>query len=437
MKKKLLIIILVMFIGIMNVNAELEITKIENYYINYNGVKSEFLMFKDSETNKVLFSMSPYQTIKDFNLESKNFSYNLFPEQDKSILNDIQDILYLGYGNSDHTDLKWYLLSQYLLWQKLGYDMDIQDNLGNSVTETYYSFYNEYLALIENFKILPSYFSNTIDINYGEKYLLEDLNNVIEEYILIPYTFVRIESKDGQKYLYGKQPIKSKLGCYRSSQLNGNNTVYFSDDLVFINVVSSSKQTYEVDVNIHGGKIKIINVDENNKPVENSVYKLYNSNNKFIRNLTTNTLGEAITDYLLYDDYYLIESYIDELYVSNTEKIDVEFVDYGISEILIKSRLVEEEIQDDIINDNNENIEVDEDEKIENIVDDKKEDDVFENENVMLENPITEEENTVEESDKEIEFVVPQTKLDLTKYIILGSILLLLIGCLIYVKKSN
>jgi len=425
MLKKILLFIMIL-IGVERVNAtELEMVDIDNYYIKYNGIKSDVLMFRNNDTKEALFNISPYENVDASSIRYKYMNYSLFPNIEKELLNDIQDYLYLGYGYKNHDGVEWYLLSQHLLWQTLGYEIDIIDEFDNSILNIYQAEYSEYLDLIADFKVLPSYFTEIIDLNYGENYLLNDTNNVEKQFNLIPYSYIRVEESDNGKYLYGKKPIKSMLALQHTNQPSGYNKVYYSDDSVFINNYTSSKRSYVMGVNIHGGKIKIINIDENNDPIKDAIYMVYNSRDDSVCKLRTDQNGVATTSYLPYDDYYLMEVFMDEQYVSNKDKIKIDFIDYKTNEIMVINKLVKEE--NNVLIDKNETPDNAEAKDAMNEVG---------NFNIVEQKP--KETKKLELDDNiefdEIELDVPKTSFDLTKYIIVIIGLLLLIGLKLYAK---
>ena len=73
------------------------------------------------------------------------------------------------------------------------------------------------------------------------------------------------------------------------------------------------------------GNLRIIKVDAENNEIllENVKFKLYDSNDNFVEDVTTDAKGEAVIGNLNIGDYYLQEVETDEKYILNEEKIQV------------------------------------------------------------------------------------------------------------------
>ncbi len=73
------------------------------------------------------------------------------------------------------------------------------------------------------------------------------------------------------------------------------------------------------------GNLRIIKVDADNNEIllENVKFKLYDSNDNFVEDVTTDAKGEAVIGNLNIGDYYLQEVETDEKYILNEEKIQV------------------------------------------------------------------------------------------------------------------
>ncbi len=73
------------------------------------------------------------------------------------------------------------------------------------------------------------------------------------------------------------------------------------------------------------GNLRIIKVDAENNEIllENVKFKLYDSNDNFVEDVTTDAKGEAVIENLNIGNYYLQEVETDEKYILNKEKIQV------------------------------------------------------------------------------------------------------------------
>lgn len=96
-------------------------------------------------------------------------------------------LAYYGYGYGNHTDIHWYTVTQYLIWQTVphGYDIYFTDSLnGNRITK-YTDEINELNRLVEEHNIRPNLSNDTIDMVIGDTVELTDSNNVLNKFEVI------------------------------------------------------------------------------------------------------------------------------------------------------------------------------------------------------------------------------------------------------------
>lgn len=81
----------------------------------------------------------------------------------------------------------------------------------------------------------------------------------------------------------------------------------------------------QIENNRKKGNLRIVKVDAENNEIllENVKFKLYDSKDNFIEEITTDAKGEAVVENLNIGDYYLQEVETDEKYILYNEKIEV------------------------------------------------------------------------------------------------------------------
>ena len=92
-------------------------------------------------------------------------------------------ISYYGYGYQYHTDIKWFGITQYVLWQNMGYD-DVyftDSYYGNKVT-MYLSEVSELQNLVNEYYKMPSFSNRGYEYEPNSRYELVDINNVLSNY---------------------------------------------------------------------------------------------------------------------------------------------------------------------------------------------------------------------------------------------------------------
>ena len=96
-------------------------------------------------------------------------------------------LAYYGYGYGNHTDIHWYTVTQYLIWQTVphSYDIYFTDTLnGNRITK-YTNEINELNRLVEEHNISPNITNDTIDMVIGDTVELTDSNNVLNKFEVV------------------------------------------------------------------------------------------------------------------------------------------------------------------------------------------------------------------------------------------------------------
>ena len=128
--KKFLIILFASIIGIIKINAY-DITdtfyydtKVENMYItkvkgdiSKNG--APFLLHRSN--GDLVYCIEPFLYLDNGTYYGYN-GYNELFNLSEDVINKMNLIAHYGYGYNNHTDLKWYGITQYLIWNELELD---------------------------------------------------------------------------------------------------------------------------------------------------------------------------------------------------------------------------------------------------------------------------------------------------------------------------
>ena len=96
----------------------------------------------------------------------------------------IELLAYYGYGYGDHTDIHWYTVTQFLIWQTVphGYDIYFTDKLnGNRITK-YTNEINELNRLVNEHYKIPSFSNTTQEMNIGDTATFNDANGVLSQF---------------------------------------------------------------------------------------------------------------------------------------------------------------------------------------------------------------------------------------------------------------
>ncbi len=229
----------------------------------------------------------------------------------KSKYEKLQVISYYGYLYNNHTDLKWYAVTQYLIWQEVmpeGWDVYFTNTLRGPKSNDFDWMINEINQLVSNYYTNPS-FSLNIEGNYKNDTILYDSYNVLNNY----------NSNNSKAVINGNsitlKPSNESYSFqidYKTDNKQSNLYTYNNAQWV-ISRGSLPNKTINYNVNIFKGGLKITkqigNKDElsydYNPSLANAKYRIFNSN--YSEDFITDINGIINISNLNIDNYYLKE----------------------------------------------------------------------------------------------------------------------------------
>ena len=208
-------------------------------------------------------------------------------------------LAYYGYGYGNHTDIHWYTVTQYLIWQTVphGYDIYFTDSLnGNRITK-YTNEINELNRLVEEHNISPNITNDTIDMVIGDTVELTDSNNVLNKFEVVDTDNVSV-SISGNTLSITANDVGD--GSVTISKRDKN---YSHPAIIYYHPTSQDlmmRGAYDpIDVNLKieivGGKVSVKKVDmdtglgiaQGDATLDGAVYGIYD--------LEGNRVGEVIS----------------------------------------------------------------------------------------------------------------------------------------------
>ena len=141
----------------------------------------------------------------------------------------IQIISYYGYMYGNHTDLKWYAITQYLIWQEVlpeGWSVYFTNTLRGPKTNDFDWMINELNSLVNSYYTNPN-ISLELEGNYKNEITIYDSNNVLNHFksnsnqiILNDNTITLKPSNNNYSFNieYKTDNIKSNLYIYNNAQ---------------------------------------------------------------------------------------------------------------------------------------------------------------------------------------------------------------------------
>ena len=126
---------------------------------------------------------------------------------DNDTLDRIKVIAYYGYGYNKHTDIKWYSITQYLIWETINKDTDI-----SFIGSKYKSEIKELEMLVSSYDILPSFADTAIPVSEElDKVVVTDTNNVLSNYSVDNNDGLEVSTKGNDLIVTGPFPREHRI----------------------------------------------------------------------------------------------------------------------------------------------------------------------------------------------------------------------------------
>lgn len=316
--KKIIFILFTLLIFIPNTKALSKFylgEKVPNMHIEsvsesevHNGIP--FILRRDD--GKFVYCINPFESLNTTNYYSSyNYNDKLFNLTDEQ-LNKMNLIAYYGYNYGNHTDLKWYGVTQFLIWKVLNLkDIYFTDTKNGNKIIAYQNEIKEIENLVNNHYKLPSFSNNHFEYTINSSYEINDLNNILSNYEIKESN---IESKIEGNALYintnkvgnyeitfiRKSPIKREYILYA---LKGNQSLLYPG---MINDIE-----FKITIEVNSGSITINkkdseNIDRKTAILEGAVYGVYDKE-ELINTVETDNNGIAYIENLPLGKYYVKE----------------------------------------------------------------------------------------------------------------------------------
>ncbi len=327
------------FTGIKNVNAEtyegqaiwpsefisdIYIKKFrEDGYIKYQQAR----FIRRSEDNKFVYCVQPYVEIDNnyppYNVERRDYAAVLnFTEEQ---WDRISLLAYYGYGYDqngyDHTDKKWYAITQVLVWRVAEPNSRIvfTDSLnGNVIENKFASEIAELESLVDNHYKRPNFDTTEIVVPLGQSITLTDTNNVLHNYKVSSTDKVNASVNGNSITITATGIGEAKVNLSKNAKKYSEApVVYYSNHSQNVfRVGYYDPVPASIKLKVVGGRVEINKVDSETKVgtpqgdalLSNAIYGIYNTSNEKIAELKTDSNGYAISDYLpSLGEFYLKE----------------------------------------------------------------------------------------------------------------------------------
>lgn len=324
--KKIIFVFLTLFIFVSTPKALSKFyigEKVHNMYIEsetYNDVP--FIIRRDD--NRFVYSLKMINKIEEkeyyqeYNYNDKSF--NLTDKQ----LDRINLLGYYGYQYENHTDIKWYAVTQFLIWKTLYSNVYFTDTKDGNKINAYEEEISEIESLVNDYLTVPSFSNKSYEISIGTGFDIYDHNKVIDDYE-IKSSNINAYIKDNKLNIESvKEPGDYQITLIRKSPVESGYILYGLENSQSL-ILPGKVNDIEVNVNIKisSGSITINKIDGENQKrefatLEGAEYGVYDVLNRLISTVKTDENGIAYINNLPLNQFF----YIKELIPSKGYKVD-------------------------------------------------------------------------------------------------------------------
>ena len=301
--------------------------------------------FRKKNTNEFAYCIEPFSTFDETaKYNSTNNPYNL----NESQIDRISKIAHFGYGYKNHTEPKWYAITQMMIWKETGPgDYYFTDYLNGNKINIFQDEMNEINNLVNNYNKLPS---------FDKEYTIISGNNLVLEKDLTNLKVIG----DNQKIENNKliiNPTKEGVYTYTIEKIDDTyNEPYIfyesntSQNLIQKGNISTISTSFKV--NVIKTEIEITKIDKDTKSIipkgeaslNGAIFSLYNENNELVKDLVIEN-NQAIINNIPFGKYYLKEKQPGTGYLldNNTYEINIT-KEKSKHQVIIENKVIEKTI---------------------------------------------------------------------------------------------
>ena len=242
--------------------------------------------YRKTDTNEFAYCIEPFSGFYENNIYETTTNPNYLSNQQ---IDRISKIAHFGYGYKNHTDLKWYAITQLMIWQ-------IADPSGNYYfTETlngnkiniYDNDINEINSLITSYETLPRFNNQEFSVLEGKNLAIIDANNVLNNYIS---TYDNVTISNNTISFIGLKEGKYEFTIYREEKIYNFPFIFYqsNNSQNLIKTGDINKLEAKIKVNVISTKISIIKIDKESNSLiptgesslDGAIFTLYDNNMK-------------------------------------------------------------------------------------------------------------------------------------------------------------
>lgn len=288
---------------------------------------------RDEETKEYLYNISLQEIDPFYGYDTYDYYYGMNSLEDK-LKNRIALIVYYGYGYQDRTDIKWYNITQYLIWEEIVKNEKGQiyfEDTNNSKIRIYEKEIELIKEDIKNFESNPSFLESgelkdSYDLKLTDKLIFEDTNNKLKDFDIInDSNAIDYEVKNNKLIIKPIEPnIINIIFCRKTENLE-TMKIYInslSHNLISRGKINTNNLVLTINIKEPEVILKGISPELNKFPLTDNEYKIYSEEGiELYSNIKLNKEGISEKINLFPGKYYLEQAKTSYGYKLNQERI--------------------------------------------------------------------------------------------------------------------
>ena len=333
----------------------------ERHFIKGDDIRGAYVRVEDIEVKISFF----YDTIGNVvflsNPKSYSLGNNVFDLKENFSKDDYRKIAALvnyGYNYSDHGAQKWYVVTQYLIWQEIyGADnVHFIENFNGDIIDKYDEEINELKDLVKWQDLTPSFYQKELNVGLKEEREFIDKNNVLNFFTI---SHDNAEIKENKLFIKSNSIKMMNLRLINDGQrFDTEFQIYENDNCLIFVPGKFIFQVLDIKINVNYGILNIEYIQDEIycSSCTSHIYRLYGENENYIQDidvLNFNSLELAPGNYILKDysrdDGIFKDENVYQFVIKDNIKTNLVINEKRVFNIITLNKIIGKELDDECI----------------------------------------------------------------------------------------